>query len=237
MTLSPGEVACLERDRCLAASVRTGRLDGVLRRPRRASPRPTGLADLSPGTTLGDVAPVAEDGGPVAHPQHLGEPVGDEQHRAAPVLSSPRITAKTCSAWSAGRAAVISSSISSCGSCASARARSSSRNSARGARGSASPGRGRSRSSGPATASPIVRRCPVRRRFSLDRQVGDQRRVLENGGQPGLLLGGARGPAVAPFTSIVRCRRRYTPERILTKVLFPAPLAPSRAWISAGLDR
>ena len=71
----------------------------------------------------------------------------------------------------------------------------------------------------------------------VDGEVGDQRRVLEHGGQPG--TGGVGGAvsrfASTPLTATVPLSAANTPERILTMVLFPAPLAPSRAWISPGM--
>ncbi len=46
------------------------------------------LAALA-GNHGGDVATVAEDRGPVAHSQHLGQSMCDEEHRPAPGLPLP----------------------------------------------------------------------------------------------------------------------------------------------------
>ena len=70
------------------------------------------------------------------------------------------------------------------------------------------------------------------------REVGDQRRVLEHRGDPGgHRVGGLTRAARRPLTAIVPESAGKTPERILTRVLLPAPFAPSRAWISPALDR
>ena len=45
---------------------------------------------------------------------------------------------------------------------------------------------------------------------------------------------GDRARAALPLTEIVPWSGRITPVRHLTSVLFPAPLAPSNAWISPG---
>ncbi len=48
---------------------------------------------------------------------------------------------------------------------------------------------------------------------------------------------GRRGDTSTPLTRIVPVSAANTPERILTSVLLPAPLAPSKAWISPGRTR
>ncbi len=71
----------------------------------------------------------------------------------------------------------------------------------------------------------------------LEGEIRDQGRILEYGGDPGghrlcrsaqerrFAVDGNRDPESAG----------KTPERIFTKVLLPAPFAPSRAWISPDL--
>ncbi len=45
---------------------------------------------------------------------------------------------------------------------------------------------------------------------------------------------GLRRRTGSPCTDVVPASEVMTPERILTSVLLPAPLAPSNAWISPG---
>ncbi len=145
------------------------------------------------------------------------------------------ITAKTRSERSGGRAAVISSSTSSCGSNASALARSSMRRN----------GSGRSRDLLVEVEAVEVHRGQLgthradvgarQAQVLGDGEVGGQRGILEHRRQPG-------GPGVArpaqlgrrPCRAIVPASARSTPVRILTIVDLPAPLAPSRACASPG---
>ena len=145
-----------------------------------------------------------------------------------------RMTAKTRSARSDGSAAVISSRMRSCGSCASARARSSIR----------SIGSGRSstssrRSSRIPIPSRLVRTAsmdvPVRRRFWATERSGTSAGSWNTGESPKrVALRGEPGRTVLPETLIVPASGRMTPDSALTRVLLPAPLAPSRAWTSPG---
>ena len=69
-----------------------------------------------------------------------------------------------------------------------------------------------------------------------DRQVGHERRILEDGREPDPCGLRRRGDAArpAPLTRIVPPSGRITPVSTLTSVLLPAPFAPSSACTSPG---
>ena len=105
-----------------------------------------------------------------------------------------RITSKTRSARSDGSAAVISSRIRSCGSRASARARSSIRSSGSG-RSSACSAKSTSRSRSRRCRRTSADRRPRQAQVLPDRQVGHERRILEDGCEPDPRRLGGRGDA------------------------------------------
>ena len=96
--------------------------------------------------------------------------------------------------------------------------------------------RDRPNPSSPATICTDLDIDPGETEVLRDGQIGNQRRILEHGGQtrpPSHRRdGGAK--SVPHSLRIVPESAANTPERILTSVLLPAPLAPSRAWISPG---
>ena len=71
-----------------------------------------------------------------------------------------------------------------------------------------------------------------------DVQVGDQRRLLVDGDDArATRLGGRADEATCRAPGWCRRRGGSAPVRILTRVLLPAPLAPSSAWTSPGATR
>ena len=70
----------------------------------------------------------------------------------------------------------------------------------------------------------------------LDRQVGDERRILEDGREPDPRRLRGRGDARLLCRSRGSCppSGRITPVSTLTSVLLPAPFAPSSACTSPG---
>ncbi len=140
-----------------------------------------------------------------------------------------RMTVNTCSAWSADRAAVISSRSSRWGSCASALARSSSR-------------RTREREvldGGVEVERPEVHPVqplqhgigvdPGEPQVLVDGEVGDQRRVLEHGGQPG--TGGVARPSQVRIDPVDRDRPAVGgdhPREDLDHGALPGPVGPEQ---------
>ena len=132
-----------------------------------------------------------------------------------------RITANTRSARSDGRAAVISSSISSFGSRASARARSIMRSSGSGTSPTNSP---KSTSSSIASSScrTALGSVPVRRRLAEMVRSGTSAGSWNTGARPmRAALAGERRRTSFPSTSTVPRSAWITPVRIFTSVLFP----------------
>ena len=91
----------------------------------------------------------------------------------------------------------------------------------------------------------VAQQAPERRDGGLgeaqvlrDLQVGDQRRLLVDGDDARATRLGGRADEAIRCRAPGWCRHRggSAPVRILTKVLLPAPLAPSRAWTSPGRD-
>ena len=88
------------------------------------------------------------------------------------------------------------------------------------------------RSSHSSTASGSI---PVSLRFWSTVRSGTSAGSWNTVASPALVASRGRfRVASAPLTVTVPLSAAITPERILTIVLFPAPLAPSRAWISPG---
>src|SRR3990172_4128942 len=144
------------------------------------------------------------------------------------------ITSKTRPARSDGSAAVISARRRSCGSRASARARSSMRSIGSGTLTACSV---------KSTSSSISRSLErtasigtrVSRRFCAIVRSATSAGSWKTGASP--ILAAAAGEETRteePPTSIVPPSARITPVRILTRVLFPAPFAPSNACTSPG---
>ena len=141
----------------------------------------------------------------------------------------------TRAARSAGSAAVISSSTSSWGSCTSARVRSRTRSTGRGTSLTIAP---TSRSRTPIRSRPSRTgpgSMPVRRRFCSMVRSGISAGSWNTVATPAARASeGRRRRAGFPSTSTDPASAWITPARILTKVLLPAPFAPSNACISPG---
>ena len=89
------------------------------------------------------------------------------------------------------------------------------------------------------TVRSAVQRLAAEPDVLLDRQVGDQRQFLEDGGDAA--RAGRRpdwpGDRAAPSSRIVPSSGRTAPARIWMKVLLPAPFSPSRACTSPARAR
>ena len=146
-----------------------------------------------------------------------------------------RITAKTRSDRSGGRAAVISSSTSSCGSNASALARSSMRRNGSGRSRTCSSRSSPSRPIAASSARTAPTSAPDKRRFWATVRSGASAGSWNTGASPAAWASlGRRSSVGRPCRAIIPASARRTPVRILTIVDLPAPLAPSRAWLSPG---
>ncbi len=188
------------------------RHDRRRRRRRRAGP--------SPGRTIAD---------------HLGQAVGDEEHRAALARASARMTAKTRSARSDGSAAVISSSTSSCGLAGEGPGQV--EHPQHRQRHVAAPAR-RSRRARSIACSRADRpqSVPVRRRFWAIVRSGTSAGSWKTGASPSRAA--CAGEPIRTSLPVdrdrARGRRRSRPVSIFTSVLLPAPFAPSSACTSPG---
>ena len=144
-----------------------------------------------------------------------------------------RITRKTRSARSDGRAAVTSSRIKRSGRRASTRASSMMRSEGRGRSPAISP-----RSSDPRPSSASQPRTaptslPVRRRFSHTVRSGASAGSWKTAPSPARwAAAGVPSCTSRPRTAMRPLSARITPVSALTRVLLPAPLAPNKAWIS-----
>ena len=146
-----------------------------------------------------------------------------------------RSASRTRSVRFAGRAAVISSSISTSGSIARARARSMIRSEASGSR---RAGLDRSRSARPSSPSQWrngSRGVSVRRRLARTSRSGMRDGSWYTDASPPRRASAGEWMARSwPRTTIRPASGWTAPVRILTSVLLPAPLAPTRAWTSPG---
>ena len=144
-------------------------------------------------------------------------------------------TSRTRSVRFAGRAAVISSSISTSGSDARARARSMIRSVASGRR-RAWPARSRPpRPSSPSQWRKGSSGVSVSRRFCrISRSGISDGSWYTEMSPPRRASAGDWTVRALPRTEIVPASGATAPVRILTSVLLPAPLAPISAWISPG---
>ena len=146
-----------------------------------------------------------------------------------------RITAKTRSDRSGGRAAVISSRSSSWGSNASALARSIIRRNGNGRSRTCSSRSSPSRSIAASSARTAPMSAPDSRRFWATVRSGASAGSWNTGAIPATWASfGRRSSVGRPCKAIVPASARNTPVRILTIVDLPAPLAPRRAWLSPG---
>src|SRR4029453_14803419 len=131
--------------------------------------------------------------------------------------------------------AVISSRSSSAGSWARTRARSSMRSSGRGSMPAASRSSTRSRPSAASWRRNAPASVVVSRRFSATVRSGANAGSWNTGARPAARAwAGGRNRTTLPATSTPPASGRITPERILTRVLLPAPFAPTSAWTSPG---